>query len=146
MVCEIPERRRAAFRDDRERGNSSNGSSASLGFFGNGLELIQGKAEDDGSNIGGGFGLAEEGERIRYAGREVLGHVVVEEIVRCAVEDAAELLHVAQVRPHHGAGGELLGGVVGEAVLLEEGVRLGYATELGEAIDVDEDHGGRWIG
>ena len=75
------------------------------------------------------------------------GHVcrglVVEQIVGFAVEDTAELLHVAEVDALLGACEEFAGGVVDEAVVGEEGQGACDAFETECSGYVDSDHGSR---
>lgn len=87
------------------------------------------------------LGFGEEGEVI-HAGKDSVGvGPVVIEVMRLAMEDAAELLEVGEVQAFGPAGMEVLGGLRLEAVLDHVGIGVLDAFDEGDAGDVEGDHG-----
>ena len=111
------------------------------------FHLLQRERSDDGLDVGDGFFLFEEGERVVGGQHYGAWPLVVVEIVGRALEEAAEFLQIAEVEALDAARYELFGDVVREAVGGKKGVGALDAFEACDAADVDGDHGeesGEW--
>ena len=106
------------------------------------LHLLRGESAHDGMYIRHvGLGSVQKGEVV-VGGRDGVDlRGVSEEVVRLAVQDAAEFLQVPKA---DGTGlpiGEAVGRVVGEPVRCEKSVGLRDGLDLHDAAQVQSDHG-----
>ena len=106
------------------------------------LHLLQRVLAKHGVDAGIDLGLGEERQVILGAEGHIGPRAVVVEIVRLALEDAAEALQMAEVQPLGATGHQVLGRLWREAMAYQEGVRTLYALDHGNAGNVEGDHRG----